>query len=149
MSQQQTTQTLPAPCIIDFGTIVDREDMKRLLNDLGRVRYIHSLENTQQSEGEGWIQEVFSDPHRSTLVANGSIYLNIQSFDYLQIQKSPENQTYFDLIQDNRQLRLIPLSNSLQDPEGRNNLNADFEEMLTDVLSSKWDMHVDEDDCPF
>ncbi len=149
MSQQQTTQTLPAPCIIDFGTIVDREDMKRLLNDLGRVRYIHSLETTQQSEGEGWIQEVFSDPHRSTLVANGSIYLNIQSFDYLQIQKSPENQTYFDLIQDNRQLRLIPLSNSLQDPEGRNNLNADFEEMLTDVLSSKWDMHVDEDDCPF
>ncbi len=149
MSQQQTTQTLPAPCIIDFGTIVDREDMKRLLNDLGRVRYIHSLENTQQSEGEGWIQEVFSDPHRSTLVANGSIYLNIQSFDYLQIQKSPENRTYFDLIQDNRQLRLIPLSNSLQDPEGRNNLNVDFEEMLTDVLSSKWDMHVDEDDCPF
>ncbi len=149
MSQQQTTQTLPAPCIIDFGTIVDREDMKRLLNDLGRVRYIHSLENTQQSEGEGWIQEVFSDPHRSTLVANGSIYLNIQSFDYLQIQKSPENRTYFDLIQDNRQLRLIPLSNFPQDPEGRNNLNADFEEMLTDVLSSKWDMHVDEDDCPF
>ena len=149
MSQQQTTQTLPAPCIIDFGTIVDREDMKRLLNDLGRVRYIHSLENTQQSEGEGWIQEVFSDPHRSTLVANGSIYLNIQSFDYLQIQKSPENRTYFDLIQDNRQLRLIPLSNFPQDPEGRNNLSADFEEMLTDVLSSKWDMHVDEDDCPF
>ena len=149
MSQQQTTQTLPAPCIIDFGTIVDREDMKRLLNDLGRVRYIHSLENTKQSEGEGWIQEVFSDPHRSTLVANGSIYLNIQSFDYLQIQKSPENRTYFDLIQDNRQLRLIPLSNFPQDPEGRNNLNADFEEMLTDVLSSKWDMHVDEDDCPF
>ena len=149
MSQQQTTQTLPAPCIIDFGTIVDREDMKRLLNDLGRVRYVHTLDKTKQSEGDGWIQEVFSDSHRSTLVANGSIYLNIESFDYLQIQKSPENQTYFDLIQDNRQLRLIPLSNSLQDLEGKKNLNSELEEMLTDVMSNKWDMHIDEDDCPF
>ncbi len=149
MNQEKITSQLPAPCIIDFGTIVDREDMKRLLHDLGRVRYVHTLDVIKQSEGEGWVQEVFAHPHRSTLVANHSIYLNIQSFDYLQIHKYKKSSTYFDLIKDNRQLRLIPLCNSVQDRGVRQNLQNDFEEMLTDVLSSKWDMSIDDDDCPF
>ena len=149
MNQEKITSQLPAPCIIDFGTIVDREDMKRLLHDLGRVRYVHTLDEIKQSESEGLVQEVFAHPHRSTLVANHSIYLNIQSFDYLQIHKSKKPLTSYDLIKDNRQLRLIPLCNFVQDRGVRQNLQNDFEEMLTDVLSSKWDMSIDDDDCPF
>ena len=140
---------LPAPCIIESGIIVNKEDMRRLLNDLGRVRYIHSLDGQFHNEGEGWLLEVFSDPHQATIVANETLYINVQSFDYLRLEQSPEKEAYFNLIQDNRLLRLIPISNTFQDPEADPNLDeAALEAMVTQVLSAKWDVQLD-DDCPF
>ena len=94
--------------------------------------------------------EVFAAPNRSTLIANQALYLNVQSFDYLHLSQSPEKEAYFDLIQDNRQLRLIPLSNPFQE-QSTQQLNADaLEAMVTQVLSAKWDVQIDDDsDCPF
>jgi hypothetical protein len=68
----------------------------------------------------------------------------------LQLNQSPDKETYFDLIQDNRQLRLIPLSNPLQE-QSTQQLNADdLEAMVTQVLSAKWDVQIDDDgECPF
>ncbi|OKH24090.1 hypothetical protein NIES593_07965 [Hydrococcus rivularis NIES-593] len=152
MSQEQSAHHLPAPCIIDSGTIVNKADIQRLLNDLGRVRYIHTLDGQLQSEGEGWVLEVFVDPDRATLVANRKLYLNVLSFDYLQLHQSLEKETYFDLIQDNRQLRLIPVANALQDPEVTSNIDAaTLEAMVAQVLSARWDVQLDDedDDCPF
>lgn len=151
MSYNKFSHQLPAPCIIDFGTLVNKDDIRRLLNDLSRVRYIHTFDGKLQSEGEGWIVEVFADPHQATIVANNKLYLNVYSFDYLQIHLSPDQETYFDLIQDNRQLRLIPLSNCLQDYDETQKLDAEaLEAMVTQVLSARWDVQLDdEDDCPF
>jgi hypothetical protein len=124
--------------------------MARLLTDLGRVRYIHTLDGKLQNEGEGYVMEVFADPQRSTLIANQTIYLNVHSFDYLQLNQSPEKEAYFDLIQDNRQIRLIALSNPFQE-QSTQQINADaLEAMVTQVLSAKWDVQIDDDgDCPF
>jgi hypothetical protein len=151
MSQEQPSRQLPAPCIIDSGILVNKADIQRLLSDFGRVRYIHTLDGQLQSEGEGWILEVFADPERATLVVNRRLYLNVMSFDYLQLHQSPDQETYFDLIQDNRQLRLIPQSSALQDQETTSNIDAaTLEAMVTQVLSAKWDVQFDdEDDCPF
>lgn len=151
MSHDKTSHPLPAPCIIDSGTLVNKEDIRRLLNDLSHVRYIHTLDGKLQSEGEGWIAEVFADAQQATLVANHTLYINVQSFDYLEIHQSPEQETYFDLIQDNRKLRLLSLSNSLQEQDAVNNFDAAaLEAMVTQVLSAKWDVQLDdEDDCPF
>lgn len=149
MTPDYRSHSLPAPCIIDCGIIINPEDIRRLLNDLGRVRYIHSIDGKIESEGEGWIVEVFSDPSQATLVANHLIYINVQSFDYLKLE-SVEGETYFDLVQDIRQLRLIPLSNSLLELEDNDQWNADtLEAMVTQVLAAKWDMQIDDDDCPF
>jgi hypothetical protein len=150
MSHPQSPHQLAAPCIIDKGIIINKQDIGRLLTDLSRVRYIHTLDGKLQSEGEGCVLEVFADPHRSTLIANRALYLNVQSFDYLQLNQSPEQEAYFDLIQDNRQLRLIPLSNPLQE-QSTQQLNADaLEAMVTQVLSAKWDVQIDDDgECPF
>jgi hypothetical protein len=150
MSHHQPPHQLPAPCIIDTGTIVNKQDMGRLLTDLGRVRYIHTLDGKLQNEGEGCVLEVFADPNRSTIIANRALYLNVQSFDYLQLNQSPEQETYFDLIQDNRQLRLIPLSNPYQE-QSNQQLNADaLEAMVAQVLSAKWDVQIDDEgECPF
>lgn len=149
MSYSQSPSQLPAPCIIDSGIIVNKQDMQRLLIDLGRVRYVHSLDGKLQGEGEGCILEVFADPHQSTMIANHAIYLNVESFDYLQLTPGEDKETYFDLIQDNRQLRLICLSNPLQEPSIRN-FNADaLEAVVTQVLSAQLDVQLDNDDFCF
>lgn len=149
MNYHPLNPTVSAPCIIDTGVIVNKRDMQRLLVDLGRVRYIHSLDGKIQTEGEGYILEVYADPCRSTIVANHSLYLNMCSFDYLQLTQSEEQLTYFDLVQEGRQLRLISLSNPLQDEFSRNLNAAALDAVVDQVLSSNWDVQIDDDDCPF
>jgi len=91
MSHQRNYYQLPAPCIIESGILVNKEDIKRLINDLTQVRYIHSLDGVIQNQGQGWILEVFNDSTQATVVINNSLYINIQSFDYLQLnQVSPQ-----------------------------------------------------------
>lgn len=137
---------LPAPCVVESGILVNKEDIKRLINDLTHVRYLHTLDGKIQNQGQGWILEVFHDPTQATIVVNNSLYINIQSFDYLQITQISPHETYFDLIQDNRQLRLIPLVSTNQEQQPCKNLSFDsLESMLNDVLSAKWDVNLDDD----
>ena len=150
MSQHHSDIKLPAPCIINTGIIVNKIDMRRLLTDLGRVRYIHIQEDKLQTEGEGDVLEVFANQNRSTLVANHALYLNVHSFDYLELKQSPEQETYFDLIQDDRCLRLIPLSTPVQERATRNLSETAWEAMMDHVLSARWDAEIDDDgSCPF
>ncbi|MBP0018023.1 MAG: hypothetical protein J7647_10750 [Cyanobacteria bacterium SBLK] len=147
MSHNPFPQSLPAPCIVDNGLIVNKDDMRRLLGSLTRVYYIHSLDRQVQTQGEGYVLEVFADAGQATLIANHALYINVQSFDYLHLHQSPDRETYFDLIQDNRQLRLMPLSNPLQDRENSDNLDeAALEVMLEQVLAAKWDVQMDDED---
>ncbi|MEC4984936.1 MAG: hypothetical protein SAJ37_18780 [Oscillatoria sp. PMC 1068.18] len=149
MSYDKFSHQIPAPCIIETGIIVNKDDMRRLLTHLGRVHYLHFLDGEIVNEGEGCILEVFSDPQQSTLIVNYSLYINVQSFDYLHLCQSSEKETYLELIQDNRQLRLVPCLNPLQDAKTQNLDAAELEAMVTQVLSAKWDVQIDEDDCPF
>lgn len=120
-------------------------DMRRLLSDLGRVRYIYTYQGQLQSEGEGDVMEVFANPQRSTLIANHALYLNISSFDYLELKQSKEKETYFDLVQEGVCLRLIPLSTPAQERQQRSlNIN-DLEVMMEQVLSARWDAEFDDD----
>jgi hypothetical protein len=145
MSHHRSDTRLPAPCIINTGIVVNKLDLRRLLADLGRVRYIYTQEGKLQSEGEGDVLEVFGNPHRSTVVANHALYLNVYSFDYLELKESPDQATYFDLVQDTGCLRLIPLSTPLQEQATRN-LNATaLEAMMDQVLSARWDAEIDDD----
>lgn len=109
-----TPSSLPAPCIIDQGTLVHKEDIRRILSDLGQVHYIHLQDDCVIQEGDGYVLEVFADSIQATLVANHALYLNVHSFDYLELGRPQDQTCYFDLVQDNRRLRLIPLSNPLQ-----------------------------------
>ncbi|NEQ99918.1 MAG: hypothetical protein F6K30_25005 [Cyanothece sp. SIO2G6] len=84
---------LPAPCIVDAGIIVNKQDMRRLLCDLGAVRYHYDQGGRCISEGEGYVVEVFSDPDEATLVTNHSLYLNVCSFDYLELSQIPPQES--------------------------------------------------------
>ena len=80
------------------------------------------------------------------MIANQKIYLNIQSFDYLQLSKSTDNEACFDLIQDNRRLRLIPVSH-LRERTIAKHFDAEaIEAMVTEVLSARLDVQLDDED---
>ena len=112
------------------------------------VNYFYYLDGEQKSNGEGWVVEVFDDEQQSTLVVNQSLYLNLHSFDYLHLKQDENNRTYFELVQDNRVLRLdvaerpqnIHPLNPKSVPEGA------LEEMVTQVLSARWDVQMDDDE---
>ncbi|MEA5559543.1 hypothetical protein VB690_24440, partial [Nodularia spumigena CH309] len=59
MSHHLPDTRIPAPCIVNTGIIVNKLDIRRLLSDLGRVRYIYTQEGKIQSEGEADVMEVF------------------------------------------------------------------------------------------
>ena len=147
MSKHHGMKSLPAPCIVDEGIVINQDDIKRLLSDLCHVYYVHTTDGRVGSEGKGFIQEIFSDFNQSTLIANQKIYLNVQSFDYLQLSKSTDNEACFDLIQDNRQLRLIPVSRSAKHQAIARNFDAEaIEAMVTEVLSARLDVQFDDED---
>jgi hypothetical protein len=146
MSHHLPDIRLPAPCIVNKGVIVNKLDIRRLLNDLGRVHYIHIQEDKILSQGEGDVMDIFADPQMSTIVANNALYINVYSFDYLELQHSPEQGTYFDLSQEDTCLRLIPLSTPLQERRDRHLNASTLEAMMDQVFSAKWDAEMD-DDC--
>jgi len=148
MSHDQSSRgnRLSAPCIIDTGTIVNKRDMCRLLTDLSRVRYIHLQDDVAVSEGEGYIVEVFADPQRATLIANHALYINVHSFDYLEIGQSADRESWFDLIQEDRHLRLIPLSNPMHEQTTHRLNVAALEAVVAEVLSANWDVQIDDEE---
>lgn len=145
------TDTRPwAPCIVDNGILVNKRDIYRLLSDLGRVRYFDIVEGQVQRQGEGYVMEVFQDATAATLVANRSLYLNLNSFDYACLRDpSPaelaEGDTerpsvVIDLVRENRILRLVPLSDPLSDPA---QLWADtraLQAAMADALAASWSL---------
>ncbi|EDX85327.1 hypothetical protein S7335_3026 [Synechococcus sp. PCC 7335] len=133
-----------APCIIDNGIVVRKADMLRLLKDLRHVRYIHRQDNEIINTGEGCIMEAFADPHSATLVANHSLYLNVHSFDYMEIVRS-EADTSFVLVQDNRCLCLTPVSRVSSDRSNREIDVAALEAIVTEALSASWDASIDDE----
>ena len=146
MSKYQGVESLPAPCIVDEGIIVNPDDIKRLLADLYHVQYIHKIGDRETSRGEGYIQEIFNDPNQSTLIANKKIYINIESFDYLRLSKSTDDEAYFDLIQDSRQLSIVPICRT--DRSGAISKDIDveaIEAMVTEVLTARFDVQLDFD----
>lgn len=146
MSHHLPHTKMPAPCIVNMGIVVNKLDIRQLLRDLGRVHYIYTQENKLLSEGDGDVMEVFANSHRSTLVTNHALYVNVDSFDYLELKQSPQQETYFDLIQEQMCLRLIPLSTPLQERRNRQFNFTFIEAMMDEVLTARWDAEID-DDC--
>jgi len=143
--ERASNLSVPAPCLIDSGVVVNKADMLRLLQDLGQVRYRHFQDGIPLSEGHGLVMEVFADSHQATLVANHTLYINVYSFDCLEIGQTDADGHHFDLMQDNRRLRLIPLSDPMHDHITRSVNTAALEAMVADALSASWDACLDDD----
>jgi hypothetical protein len=138
-----------APCIVNCGIVPNKQDMQRLLADLDRVNYVHIHNDRILSQGEGYIQEVFADAQRATLVANRTLYLNVQSFDYIELQQTADDQASFVLVRGDVQLCLTPLSSPLEDATEQALSASALEAAVADALSSNWDYSDDGDQLSF
>lgn len=103
------------PCIVDEGIIANRRDMVRVLRDLGHVRYADLVGDEVRASGEGVISHVFSHEAAATIVANKRLYLNVNGFDFLRLARVGEDGAAFDLVCEERTLRIEPLSDPLRD----------------------------------
>jgi len=130
---------LPAPCLVDVGTIVNKQDMCRILSNLGAVHYSYRTDDACLEEGNGYVVEVFCDLQQATLVANRTLYLNVCSFDAIELRRV-HGEARFDLVQDDRQLRLTPLSSPLHEQADHDMELAALDAMVSDVLSSDMDV---------
>ncbi|MEY2985225.1 MAG: hypothetical protein RLZZ568_1842 [Cyanobacteriota bacterium] len=146
MNSEFSPSQVPAPCIIEQGILVNKDDIKRVLGDLGQVNYSCRWDGQCQGSGQGWILEVFSDVTQATIVTNQSLYLNVNSFDYLQLSVNDQGQTLIDLWQDSRQLRLIPLEGDRYFPDPcQYFLPSDLESVVSEVLAAQLDMQLDQE----
>jgi hypothetical protein len=143
---------VPAPCIVDTGMLVDKRDMHRLLGDLGRVRYVFFQDGGAAgagagmvSQGEGAVVEVFCEGFSATMVSNGSLYLNVMSFDGLKLGRSSEG-SFFDLMMDDRILRLIPVTETLGSQRVSGLDRAALDAVVADVLAGGWENGIEDDD---
>ena len=147
-SSSYLSSSVVAPCVVDQGTIYQKQDIRCLLGDLRCVRYIHEQDGQVLREGEGYLKEVFADSQRATVVANRTLYINVCSFDYLELTVLPDGESSFDLVQDGRRLRLIPTSSPMQLATTAALDTATLEVMMAEVLSANLDAQLDDDEHP-
>ncbi|AGY57443.1 hypothetical protein [Gloeobacter kilaueensis] len=143
------------PCIVDVGLVVNKQDMIRVLEDLGRVSYMDIQDGQVRRCGEAYIMEVFSDPAGATMIANRTIYLNVNSFDCLRLDWPSDERPQFNLIQEGRIVRLIPATDPLEERDSeepthtiRHRLNTGLRSVVEEVLleSSRLSEDWDDDD---
>ena len=151
------TDTHPcAPCIVDTGTLVNKRDIYRLLSDLGRVRYFDIVDGAVRKQGEGCVMDVFQDSTAATLVVNGSLYLNVNSFDYACLRDPAsvaeladlgkgQAGVVIDLVQASRILRLVPLVEPRSDPAELLGDNRALQAAV-DVLAAGWSIEESSSD---
>jgi len=95
-------------CVVDEGILLNRRDIVRVLRDLGLVQYLDLHDGIARSTGEGYITSVVANHNTSTIIANKRIYLNAHNFEYLRLGRD-NGQAYFDLVDRDRTIRLIPI----------------------------------------
>jgi len=101
-------RNIPAPCIINEGTLVNKRDMLRVLETLDGVDYVHSVEGEIISAGQALVSQVFAGRTTATLLANNCLFINVNSFDYLRFWQE-DGRTLLELHQGTSVLRLTPL----------------------------------------
>ena len=133
-----------APCIVDRGIVCQKQDIQRLLSDLTWVSYTEFHNGEAVAQGEGCVKQVFIDDKGATLIANRSLYINLQSFDYMELS-TVGHESNFDLVQDNRRLRIVPLANPMHHSGAPALDSATLEVMMAEVLSANLDAQLDDD----
>jgi hypothetical protein len=97
------------PCFIERGTITSHIDMMRVLDTVEGLRYVQTLDGQVISEGRATLVKLAADPHSSTLLVNGCLFLNVSSFRHLTFSTSEDGSCRIDLAAEGMALALYPI----------------------------------------
>lgn len=99
-----------APCIISQGTLFNKRDMIRSLDTLETVNFIDNVNGEVFNQGKGTVARVFASKENATLILNGALFINVNSFEYLSFETDDSGKCVFKLFNDTRNLILIPIA---------------------------------------
>lgn len=99
-----------APCLVGEGTLTEPTDMIRALETLEGLRYSYSVDGTVMAEGTAALVKLMADGESATMLVNGCLFLNVESFRYLTFSRpeEEEGEWAFELFGDGSVLRLVP-----------------------------------------
>lgn len=100
------------PMIINKGIIYNPKDILRILRDLGSISYEQIIDNEIKQTGKAYIVSVVSNKNSANMIVNRRAYLNINGFEYLDINTT-EEETILDLHNEFGILR-IKVSNNIE-----------------------------------
>jgi hypothetical protein len=122
--------------MVSEGTLFNKRDMMRALETIEGVTYFDIMDDQVISKGSGVLMKVFASKDNATLVVNGSLFINVFSFDYLHFSSNRRGKAVVDLIKESRVLRLIPH----EDTKSSGKLSASS-------VSRKDDLYDEEEPC--
>ena len=108
--------------------------MMRVLQGFDHVKFTDKIDGQTLIEDEAYVVEVFISDSEGTLVFNRRIHLNVNSFDYLRINKNQPGNV--ELVDGHRVLKLYAINDPFDQKdilmneviENRNNYDGYYQE---------------------
>lgn len=97
-----------APCIVNEGTIINKRDMMRALRIYENVAFEDYVDGELMASSEGVMVDVFQCDECSSLFLKGAIFINVMSFNYLQLEVV-EEKTNAKLVNKFRTIKISPI----------------------------------------
>lgn len=94
--------------IVNEGILYNKRDMVYLLRDLGYIVYFEVVRNRVVNKGHGYIMRVCANSEEPTLFLKGRVYINVNSFNYLQVKSGSKGRTIYELHSDVRVIKIVP-----------------------------------------
>ena len=124
-----------APCLISKGTVTHPRDMLRALETIENLDYRYVVDGTCIEEGHAALVKLMADPDSATLIVNGCLFLNVESFRYLDFVHAADERWLFTLHGDGTVLELLSIPETDSDGEGEKRPHLLSQELAPDFES--------------
>ena len=133
-----------ASCLIHNGTVTHTRDMVRALETLEGLRYTQTVDGELMAEGRATLVKIMIEPGASTILANGCLFINVLSFDYLTFTTDDDDACRFELHRDGMVLTLVPVEESEESDQRMPALLLDADEYDSEMFVTLDDDDEDE-----
>ena len=124
-----------APCLVSKGTLTHPRDMLRALETIENLDYRYVVDGRCVEEGHTALVKLMADPESATLVVNGCLFLNVQSFRYLDFEHAGDDRWLFTLHGDGTVFELLSIPESDSDGDGDKRPHLLSQELAPDFES--------------
>lgn len=136
-----TPRQLP-PLLVGDGTLTHSRDMVRALETVETFTYRYLVDGDLITEGRATLVRIMADSDSASVLVNGCMFLNVQSFQYINFRTDAEGQARFDLYVEGAVLEITPLD----EPEIRTGQRQVIRMMEESVFDANSIVLLDDED---